>query len=617
MNRKHFLLIAILLSLPSCQQPTKYFSVTWLNYDDTVLEVDSKVRQGSMPHYDSATPTKEKDEIYDYIFSSWSPELSPVKSDVTYKATFDALERTGELHASHESGFYDESFQLSFDCAYGFDIYYTLDCSEPNQNSYKYESPILISDVSSNDNYYSVKQGISPLNIYYPTDLVDKCTVIKAVAINRVSHVSTPVMCYNYFVGYQNKIGYENMPIVTLNMTEADLFDYEKGIYVLGKIYDESPHEGYPETYPANYQQKGKEWERPASFKYFNEAGELDLEQDIGVRIHGGWSRAFNQKSFNLYARKEYSGDSTFKKAFFDDIYSHSLMLRSGGYRDTDLTKIRDSLDQDLSINEGFDIQRSKPVIVFLNGEYWGIYNLQERFSDNYVAEHHDINKKNVLIIKNDGIDEGDEDDYHYYEELISFFQEHNFDESSNYELAKNYIDVNEFASYMATQLYIGNIDWPGNNVRVYKDVSDLNSKWHFMMYDTDDSSGILSYKCGADIDPFIKSSHWKSGPLEEDCLLGLMLSKLIANNTFRTLFRTTFMRIGQNNFSYQNVQAYLDEKIALLSKPMVNNYRRFVNSGYDENYFKEKVDVISNFFKDRYSYAIDFLNLHIPELVS
>ena len=98
-------------------------------------------------------------------------------------------------------------------------------------------------------------------------------------------------------------------------------------------------------------------------------------------------------------------------------------MLRSGGYRDTFATKIRDSLAQDFSVNEKFATQRNSHTIVFLNGEYWGIYNLQERYSDNYVDEHYGIKKKNVLIIKNDEIDEGNEEDYHLYEELMNFFK--------------------------------------------------------------------------------------------------------------------------------------------------------------------------------------------------
>ena len=614
--KKSPILIIALLALASCSNlPANIttFSVDWLNYDGTVLETDANIPYGSMPHYDGEIPTRESDDVFDYVFSSWDKELTPVTENTSYTAVFDYVPRKGEVVASKPSGFYDEPFLLTLSAPKGFDIYYTLDNSDPNEYSTKYSEPILIKDASSNPNNYSVRDGISSLDVYYPSELVDKCTIVKAIAINKMSGERTNFFYFNYFVGFQSKTGYENMPIVTLNVRDEYLYDYDSGIYVTGRIYDESEHTGYPETYPANYHQKGKEWERPANFKYFDGNKILQSEQNIGIRIHGGWSRAFNQKSFNLYARKDYSGTSTFNYKFFDDINAHSLMLRSGGYRDTDLTKIRDSLNQDFSVNESFDVQRSFPTIVFLNGEYWGIYNLQERFSDHYVEEHHGVDNKKILIIRNDEIDEGQQTDFHFYEELVSFFQTNDFSNPGKYEEAKSFIDMSEFAQYMSTQLYVGNIDWPGNNVRVYKDVSDLNSKWHFMMYDTDDSSAIHS-KCLVNVDPFLTSAHWKSGPLEDTCLLGLMLSKLIQNATFKALFRETFIRIGQNKFSPTNVNNYLDNKIALLSEPMVKNYKRFVNNTYDSTYFVSKVNIIKNFFQDRYSYALGFLNSHIPE---
>ena len=616
MKLKSVLLVGSLL-FSSCSPIENFYKVSWLNYDLSVLKVDDKVKEGELPNYDGETPTKPSDDAYDYVFDGWDKEIEPVTEDVEYIATYQQIVRKGSVTASQGSGFYNSPFYLELEAPRGFNIYYTLDNSVPSENATLYREPIYIEDVSYKPNYYSMKQGISSLDVYYPEELIDKCQIVKAIAINKTSQEQSKIYTYNYFVGYQNKSGYSTLPIITMNVSEEDLYDYEKGIYVTGKIYDESPHEGYPETYPANYHQKGKEWERVANFKYFNESKELELEQEIGIRIHGGWSRAFNQKSFNLYARKDYDGNSTFQKAFFSNINAHSLMIRSGGYRDTDLTKIRDSLDQNLSIGESFSIQQSFPVILFLNGEYWGIYNLQERYSDNYVHEHYpDIKKSDVLIIRNDEIDEGKTSDYHLYEELIEFFKTHSFADDTTYLTAKNYIDVEEFAQYMSTQLYIGNIDWPGNNVRVFKDVSKQDSKWHFMMYDTDDSSNILPHKCNADIDPFLKSSHWKSGPLEETCLLGLILSKLIENQEFRTLFRKTFIRIGSQNFSPEIVNTYLEEMKAKLATPMVNNYKRFVNNDYSEQYFLDKVEVIKTFFENRYTYAIEFLNQHVPNVL-
>ena len=192
------------------------------------------------------------------------------------------------LTFSHTSGFYDQDFFLNIKAPKGYSVYYTTDNTDPDESSNIYNSPILIKDNSNNPNYYSLKNNISSLDVYYPSQLINKCQIIKVIGIDPITKDKTPISCLNYFVGYQNKDGYLNMPVVSLTINDDDLFDYEKGIYVTGKIYDEEEHVGYPESYPANYQQKGKEIEREAYFKYFDESKEIILEQNIGVRIHGG-----------------------------------------------------------------------------------------------------------------------------------------------------------------------------------------------------------------------------------------------------------------------------------------------------------------------------------------
>ena len=64
------------------------FTVTWLNYDGSILEIDNDVQYGEMPTYDGDTPIRESSEDYNYIFNGWSPEISEVISDITYVAQF-------------------------------------------------------------------------------------------------------------------------------------------------------------------------------------------------------------------------------------------------------------------------------------------------------------------------------------------------------------------------------------------------------------------------------------------------------------------------------------------------------------------------------------------------
>ena len=210
MKKCCLLALVPLLNLVSCFEAVKFYEVTWKDEDGTILEIDTKVKEGSLPKYDGETPSKEKDEVYDYSFRSWDKEIKPIQEDITYTAVYEAKKRDAFIYASHKSGFYDEPFDLSFNVPYGFDVYYTLDNSDPNESSFLYKEPIHIEDVSSNDNIYSIKQGISSLDVYYPRDKVDKCSIVKAIAINRVSKETSSIIQLNYFIDYQNKTGYSS-----------------------------------------------------------------------------------------------------------------------------------------------------------------------------------------------------------------------------------------------------------------------------------------------------------------------------------------------------------------------------------------------------------------------
>ena len=69
----------------------KTYTVTWVNYDGTVLETDGNVEYNSTPHYDGATPERAAETGYTYEFKGWNPEISPVTGDVTYTAEYNKI----------------------------------------------------------------------------------------------------------------------------------------------------------------------------------------------------------------------------------------------------------------------------------------------------------------------------------------------------------------------------------------------------------------------------------------------------------------------------------------------------------------------------------------------
>ena len=398
---------------------------------------------------------------------------------------------------SRESGAFESSFDLEMTAEQGAEIYYTTDGSTPTDKSKKYEGKINIVDRSSENNV------LSAISKYELTDhdhsgggtdapivKVDKATVIRAVAIK--DGKSSDIVTKSYFVGKTNET-YSGVPIISI-VTDADnLFGDQNGIYL-----------------QKNCTNKGKEWERPVHIDYIKN-NEAVFSQECGIRIQGGYSRGEYQKSLRLYARSDY-GEKSFDYDFFEgkarDREGNSITsfkkitLRNGG-NDANYVKYKDSLLQTCVLDRNFSTQASVPCIAFINGEYWGIYTMQEDYNDDYAQSHFGVDKDNVVMIKPDTendnapkIEEGTEEDVTLWNDFVSYVKDSSkdFSKKADYEEISEMIDLDSFADYVAVETYISNEDWSGKNWEVWRtrtiDTETggkySDGKWRFMLYDVE-----------------------------------------------------------------------------------------------------------------------------------
>ena len=253
---------------------------------------------------------------------------------------------------SHLNGFYQGTLQLELNKKYAQNrIYYTLDGAMPDDRSSMYEQPLYLEDLTGHENLIS---GIKTSDLWTkPGDGISKFPVVRAVVYSQGCPAS-PVSSKTYFVNKQSHKQYE-IPVVSLMTDPDNLFDEEEGIYVRGE------HN--------NFSQRGKDWERPAHFEYFDPKGALLIDQDIDIRIHGSGSRAAPQKSLRLYARSEY-GAEEFQYPFFEDkpdLNSFKTLIL-GNVRDASGTLFKDELCHHLVRNLDLDYMAGQTVIAFING---------------------------------------------------------------------------------------------------------------------------------------------------------------------------------------------------------------------------------------------------------
>jgi len=488
---------------------------------------------------------------------------------------------------SKKSGFYEEEFYLKI-YAPSEEIYYTLDGTEPTEESLKYEEPILIYDASQNENTNSMRTDFSSLffksdaKYVVPDYLVDKCTVLKAAYFDENGQQSKSEERV-YFVGFDDKTGYDDVNIISITADSEDLFASDKGIYVLGDSFEEykkitEDYENRHEySWGANYKHGGKEWEREAYIQVFDKEKELVLSQKVGIRVQGGVSRAFYPKSLNIYARDEYGSNQMQYDFFGTGYYPQRVTLSAGG--NDYYGKMRDRIGAELTENYNFSTMNYVPYALFLNGEYWGIYYLTEKYDEHYIEYYYNIDKDNVVIIKQSELEAGALDDYELYENMVQFVKNADMTLDENYEKACNMIDIESFIDYYAAEIYMArNADWPRANFALWRSckVSQKpyeDGKWRWMLFDVNTSA------LHSDLE-----EHDTLAYVLEECPLFANLSE---NNDFRSEFANRLREMRDDVFVLEKVEAKLTEYEALMNEPMEKHMQRFFGSN-NERYFIE-----------------------------
>ncbi|MCP4545000.1 MAG: T9SS type A sorting domain-containing protein [bacterium] len=441
----------------------------------------------------------------------------------------------------------------------GLAIHYTLDGSEPDDTSPLYSEPIAISATG----------------------------VIRARCLQPGQGASRIATC-TYLIGENS-----TLPIVSLSLNPDDLWSADTGIYVLGNG-DYTPE---PPNWGANF---WSDWEKSAHCEFYEPDGTLGFSQDLGVKIHGGATRCFPQKSLRLMARGGYGADRINYPVFPDkEITSFSrLLLRNGGNDWLD-TQFRDGMIQNLT--SGFDLDRQafRPAVLFLNGEYWGLHNIREQIGSDYLFNNHGCDPETVdLLAPLDEVIEGAPD---AYSELLAYIADHDLALPEHFAVVDSLMDTTNYANYFIFQVFCNNVDWPGNNIKFWR-AHESGSRWRWILYDTEFG---LGYYMDQQFDMLAFATDPDGCCWSNPAWATFLIRNLLTNDDFRRDFINRYCELLGGVFLPGELAAALDDHTAVIADEIPRHFTRWAADPAD---WSASVAVVRSFIAERPTYAREHL---------
>ena len=515
---------------------------------------------------------------------------------------------------SASSGYYDEPFFLTMDGG-GNTVYYTVDASSPYTSGMKYEEAVPVFDRSSLDNYYSTLGPISVIYDHYiPAEPVSKATVIRAVTKREDGTFSKEAVAV-YFIGDDIRRICTGTYTLSVVSDPQGLFSGKRGIYVTGNVWDMNRDRFEGEDadlheVPINYNMRGRGWRRDARLTLFDENGTCLYDEDGLINIRGGYSRSELQKGFNI---RSLDSQQVFKGLF--DNTGNIIALRTGSETDVYSTNFRDAINNRISEGLNVPAQRSYCCQLYLDGEYWGCYNLQEHMDETFIESRYSVPAANVNLVRFNGTPSavsGLNKDIEQYNIVKEYVDEHDLGIDKYYDGFCNMVDIDSLIDYYCTQLFFGNSDgYIYNNAmwRARETGSGTyeDGKWRFLLFDLDntDGYGTSDGALAAAVDPFTELTWIGSDQF---------YSKLSANRSFRLALRSRMEELLAGDFSYGNISPILDEFEKRYTDPMILSVRRFNDPDFTAAQYAANVQVVRDFFKERGYYISKYLLTHLGD---
>lgn len=469
-----------------------------------------------------------------------------------------------------KSGFYTDSVIVNVQTFPDtLKVYYTLNGSIPDT-----------SNLLNADSLVLYETSVLRLASYSP-DYTDTSEIFKTFFINESTELS----------------------VLAITTDPDNLFSDERGIYVEGT----NGIPGYCRSTPKNWNQ---DWERPVHMEFFEKERDKGFSIKAGVKIGGGCTRLYDQKSLDIYFRSEYGASKLEYQVFQDKpiLSFDRLALRSGG-QDWYRAMIRNAATQAM-VRDRMDLgyQAFKPVAAFINGEYWGIHMLREKQNEDFLESNYGFNENEIDILSGSAnVKEGSSD---HYDAMIDFMETNDLTISENYEWVSDQMDIDQFIDYQIAQIYWANGDWPANNIIFWRP-QITGEKWKWLLYDVDMSMG--SHSRGVyDTNMLQKLTTTSGTNYENPGWATFLFRSLITNQDFRNKFVQRYSMHIHTTFEPSRMMSFIDSTAQLIESEIPRHMERWEKSfrlGRNMDWEKH-LGVIEEFISERKYYA----KLHLKD---
>ncbi len=517
--------------------------------------------------------------------------------------------RLNEVTFSKSAGVYDQAFALTLKAKSGYRIYYTTDGGDPKVTGKLYTGAIQLKDSSAMAWGPTIKEGNKYIGAPASSTLPGGY-VIKAYATNGIE--TTSVYTNTYFI-IPELCDY-GVTVMSISMPVNEIFGndgfYDNYMIIPGNI--------------TSGRRRGT-----AIMEVFDTEGSRVGNSTVELAVSGNGSSGLPMKSLRIYYKGALNEDGGREGNLDYDLFEgrakdqhgqaittfDRLLLRNSG-NDYGNSFIRDAYMQRVCAETNVDYMESASTLVFLNGEFWGVYNIRERYSPEYVESHYGVDKENVAVIESDYsqvhtnhmadyvVSSGIEGDADSFNEMTAYMRSHDLSDPEAYAYVCSQMDIDSFIDMWVVRLFFNARDWPENNMKVWRnrnpdDPSGFDTKWHFTLLDMDMGLSFFPAHTGENTSENANFFWFISN---SGSVCGQMMRDLLKNAAFKEQFMLRYYEIVNDYLTPDYMSAEFEALVAERDPLMPLQVKRW---GYSTSTWNSAVSSIRSFIANRAKYAL------------